>query len=83
MIVKDPKTSAFAKAAQTGQEVNVFLSDSEAEAEEEENIETIHTKLVIQEDDDDEEESEKPDEFMDMSSDDDLVVASIFKIYII
>lgn len=77
--MSDPKTSAFAKAAQAipGEEVNVFLSDSEAEEEEEEteNTNHVHTKLVIQEEDDEDDEEDK--DLMDVySEEEDLVVVS-------
>ncbi|GAA5797345.1 hypothetical protein HPULCUR_002728 [Helicostylum pulchrum] len=76
-LMSDPKTSAFAKAAQAipGEEVTVFLSDSEAEDEEPENTEVINTKLVIQEEDDEEEEEDEDKDLMDIySEEEDLVV---------
>lgn len=79
-LVSNPKTSAFAKAAQAipGEEVTVFLSDSEAEAEEPENTEVVHTKLVIQEEDDEEEDEDN--DLMDIYSEEeeDLVVVKSF-----
>jgi hypothetical protein len=77
--VSDPKTAAFAKAAQAipDEAPIVFLSDSEAEDDnEEEQQETnsrVHTKFVIQE-----EEDEEEDDLMGEASDEDniLIVVS-------
>jgi hypothetical protein len=82
-LVSDPKTAAFAKAAQAipDEAPIVFLSDSEVEDgdEEEEEKETtsrIHTKLVIQEEDDEDEEQEE-DDLMEEASDEDNILVVV------
>lgn len=79
--MSNPKTSAFAKAAQPIPEdaVTAFLSDSEGEGEEEQiaTTESVHTKLIITEED---EEEEDKDDLMDVFSDEDDLVVVVSKL---
>ncbi|KAK4515064.1 uncharacterized protein ATC70_002674 [Mucor velutinosus] len=90
-LMSDPKTAAFAKAAQAVSDEMAIAVFSESEGEEEAEAETtkeddyekstpsVYTKRVIVEDDEEEEDSEEQDQEMKDVSDDEnlLIVASI------